>query len=515
MCIHGSVWHADFEQYMELKKNTGDERRRAHDINTAAWIPDLFVKRIKNDGQWTFFCPSDVPDLHDLYGKAFEERYEYYESQNLPSAKTVKAVDLWRKMLTMLFETGHPWITYKDPMNVRNPQDHAGVIHSSNLCTEIALNTSKDETAVCNLASINLSNMVSNGALNQDRIRETVTVGIRMLDNVIDNNFYPTEEARVSNMRHRPIGLGMMGYQDALYKMDLAFDCEDALEFADSSMEMISYYAIQASSDLAAKRGSYESYSGSKWSRGIFPYDTLELLEKQRGIELKVDKSIRMDWDTLKQKVQAQGMRNSNTMAIAPTATIANITGVYPCTEPAYKNIYMKENLSGNFIVMNDHLIDELSQLGLWTPKILNQLKIDNGSLARIIELPEHIRNKYKEVFEIETEWIVKAAARRAKWIDQSASTNIFVSTTSGKILNDTYLMAWEYGLKTTYYLRSLGATQIQKMTIQSNTTSESPSDKETVSAETVAAKAFSQDQSSSVDVPVCKLNDPSCEACQ
>lgn len=517
MCAYMEVWHADFEQYIELKKNTGDERRRAHDINTAAWIPDLFIKRVKEDGQWTFFCPSQTPELHDLYGKAFEEKYEYYESQNLSTAKTVKAMDLWRKMLTMLFETGHPWITFKDAMNVRNPQDHAGVIHSSNLCTEIALNTSKDETAVCNLASLNLANMVINGQLDEQKIKETLTIGIRMLDNVIDNNFYPTKEAKNSNLKHRPIGLGLMGYQDALYKMNFCFDSEQALDFADRSMEMISYYAISASSDLAKERGAYESYEGSKWSRGLMPYDTLALLEEQRGMALKVDKTIRMDWDALRAKIKAQGMRNSNTMAIAPTATIANISGVYPCTEPAYKNIYMKENLSGNFIVINDHLIDELNEIGLWTPQILNQIKIDNGSLAKILEIPEHIRNKYKEVFEIESEWVVKAAALRAKWIDQSASTNIFLSTTSGKLLNDTYTMAWEYGLKTTYYLRSLGATQIQKMTVQ-NTAASTPesTQKETISATAVATQfSAAPEMVEAVDVPVCKLNDPSCEACQ
>ena len=403
MCAYMEVWHADFEQYIELKKNTGDERRRAHDINTAAWIPDLFIKRVKEDGNWTYFCPSEAPELHDLYGKAFEEKYVEYESKNLSTARTVKALDLWRKMLTMLFETGHPWITFKDAMNVRNPQDHAGVIHSSNLCTEIALNTSKDETAVCNLASVNLSNMISNGKLNEEKIKETVSIGMRMLDNVIDNNFYPTIEAKNSNLKHRPVGLGLMGYQDALYKLDLCFDTEEAVEFADQSMEMVSFYAINASSDLAKERGSYESFEGSKWSRGIFPFDTLELLEKERGVELKVNKTTRLNWDELKNKVKSQGMRNSNTMAIAPTATIANIAGVYPCTEPAYKNIYMKENLSGNFIVINDHLIDSLNEIGLWNDHILNQIKIDNGSLAKILEIPEHIRNKYKEVFEIES----------------------------------------------------------------------------------------------------------------
>ena len=336
---------------------------------------------------------------------------------------------------------------------------------------------------------------------------------MRMLDNVIDNNFYPTIEAKNSNLKHRPVGLGLMGYQDALYKLDLCFDTDEAVEFADQSMEMISFYAINASSNLAKERGAYESFEGSKWSRGIFPVDTLELLEKERGVELKINKTTRLNWDELKNKVKSQGMRNSNTMAIAPTATIANIAGVYPCTEPAYKNIYMKENLSGNFIVINDHLIDSLNEIGLWNDHILNQIKIDNGSLAKILEIPEHIRNKYKEVFEIESEWIIKSASRRSKWIDQSASTNIFLSTTSGKLLNDTYTMAWEYGLKTTYYLRSLGATQIQKMTVQSKSDENTPEKKETLKATNVASKPLQQQ--SIPEVPVCKLNDPSCEACQ
>ncbi|MDA1353294.1 MAG: ribonucleoside-diphosphate reductase subunit alpha [bacterium] len=514
MCAYMEVWHLDFEQFLELKKNTGDERRRAHDINTAAWIPDLFMKRVKSGENWTLFCPSEVPELHDLYGKEFEARYVEYEKQNLSRAKTIQASDMWRKMLTMLYETGHPWITFKDPINLRSPQDHVGVVHSSNLCTEITLNTSKEETAVCNLASINLAQMITpEGELDEEKIKRTIHTGIRMLDNVIDNNYYPTAEAKRANMRHRAIGLGVMGYQDALYQLDLKFDCNESLEFADKSMEMISYYAIDASSALAKERGAYETYEGSKWSRGIFPYDSLAILEENRGEKLKVDKAIRLDWDSLKQKVKQQGMRNSNTMAIAPTATIANIAGVYPCTEPIFKNIYMKENLSGNFLVINRYLIDDLKSSGLWNQDIINKAKVNNGSLQDIIEIPQNIRDKYKEVFEIESEWVVKKAALRAKWIDQSASTNVFISTTSGKVLYDVYFLAWEYGLKTTYYLRTLGASQVQKMSV-SETASSEPENKEekmTVNANSDTRIA----SSASTEIPVCLLNDPGCEACQ
>ena len=491
MCAYMEVWHADFEQFLELKKNTGDERRRAHDINTACWIPDLFMKRVQSGQDWTFFCPADVPDLHDLYGKAFEKRYEFYEAQNLSSARKINALTLWRKMLTMLYETGHPWLTFKDAINVRNPQSHVGVVHSSNLCTEITLNTSEDETAVCNLASVNLSNFITaDQTIDETRLEQSVTTAIRMLDNVIDNNFYPTKEAKNANLKHRAIGLGLMGYQDALYKLNIRFDSDEAVDFADQSMEMISYYAILASSKLAKERTPYQSYSGSKWDNGIFPYDTLALLETERGATLSVDKTQRMDWTDVKAHVSQHGMRNSNIMAIAPTATIANIAGVYPCTEPAFKNIYMKENLSGNFLVINRYLIDRLSELGLWNEVMLNKLKLNDGSIRNIIDIPEATREVYKEVFEIDSSWILKAAARRAKWIDQSASTNVFLTTTSGKLLSDTYQLAWNLGLKTTYYLRTLGASQIQK----------------TISQDTV---------NESQPVAVCNINDPDCEVCQ
>ncbi|MBT5856675.1 ribonucleoside-diphosphate reductase subunit alpha, partial [bacterium] len=522
MCAYMEMWHLDYEQFLELKKNTGDERRRAHDINTSSWIPDLFMKRVKEKGDWTLFCPSDVPELHDLYGKAFEAKYAEYEGKNLRRAKTVKADDLWRKMLTMLYETGHPWITFKDPINLRSPQDHVGVVHSSNLCTEITLNTSKEETAVCNLASLNLSHMMVDGKLDEEKVNATVTTGIRMLDNVIDNNFYPTAEAKKANMRHRAIGLGLMGFQDALYKQRFNFDSNEAMEFADRSMEMISYYAIYASSLLAKERGSYQTYEGSKWSRLLLPYDTIAILEENRGIPLKVDKSKTMDWDKVKSHIQAHGMRNSNTMAIAPTATISNISGVYPCTEPAYKNIYMKENLSGNFIVINDHLISDLEARGLWTSEILNQIKMNDGSLANIVEIPEDLRALYKETFEVEPTWIIEAAARRTKWIDQSASTNIFMSTTSGKYLSDAYTMAWEYGLKTTYYLRTLGATQVEK-TSAVVTEKVAPTPQATiVRATSVATKEVPavpagtpSASTASIEVPICRINDPTCEACQ
>ncbi|MBL6723267.1 MAG: ribonucleoside-diphosphate reductase subunit alpha [Candidatus Margulisbacteria bacterium] len=516
MCAYMETWHLDFEQFLELKKNTGDERRRAHDINTACWIPDLFMQRLREKKDWTFFCPSDVPDLHDLYGKDFQKRYEYYESLNLPRAKTINSFDLWRKMLTMLFETGHPWFTFKDPINLRSPQDHVGVVHSSNLCTEITLNTSSNETAVCNLGSINLGQMVENGQLNEEKIAKTVRSGIRMLDNVIDNNYYPTEESKYANLKHRAVGLGMMGYQDALYQLNISFDSEENLDFADRSMEMVSYYAILASSELAKERGVYETFKGSKWDRGILPYDTLAILEEHRGEALDVDKQTTMDWTTVRNHIAQHGMRNSNTMAIAPTATIANIAGVYPCAEPAFKNIYMKENLSGNFIVINVYLVEALSNEGLWTPQMLKQIKLHNGSIQEIPEIPSEIRSLFKETFDIDMAWIIKAAARRGKWIDQSASTNIFVNSTSGKYLNDIYTLAWNSGLKTTYYLRSLGATQVLKTTGQAETAINEPEtqEKPTLSAESISvAKKENNDQQP--ELMMCKLNDPTCEACE
>ncbi len=501
MCAYLELWHLDIEQFFELRKNTGDERRRTHDINTACWIPDLFMKRLNNDQDWTLFCPADTPDLHDSYGKEFEQKFTAYEQKEGIRKKTIKASELWRKLLTMLYETGHPWVTFKDPCNIRSPQDHVGVVHSSNLCTEITLNTSKDETAVCNLASINLANMITNGSLDEEKIETTIATGIRMLDNVIDNNFYPTIESERANMRHRAIGLGMMGYQDALYKLNYTFESNENLEFADESMEMISYYAILASSKLAKERGSYESFKGSKWDRGIFPIDTIDILEEERGDSIDIDRKKRLNWDFVKNHVKDHGLRNSNLMAIAPTATIANISGTFPCTEPAFKNMYMKENLSGNFIVMNRYLIDDLDKLNLWNSDMVKALKLHNGSVENIAEIPENIKNKYKETFEIDMHWLLKSAAKRMKWIDQSASTNVFLKTQSGKILSNVYQLAWKLGLKTTYYLRTLAATQVTK-TIeieQKNNEPLAPTKPATI-----------------VDTTsVCSILDPSCEACQ
>ena len=498
MCAYMELWHLDIDQFLELKKNTGDERRRTHDINTAAWIPDLFMQRVMDDEDWTLFCPSETPDLHELYGQAFKEKYESYEKDTEIRKKTIKASDLWRRLLTMLYETGHPWVTFKDTCNIRSPQDHVGVVHSSNLCTEITLNTSNDETAVCNLASLNLSQMIKDGKLDIEKIEKTLEIGIRMLDNVIDNNYYPTPEAETANVRHRAIGLGLMGYQDALFKLNINVDSEEGLNFADESMETISYYAILASAKLAKERGSYDTFKGSKWDRGIFPLDTIDLLEKERNRPILVERNFKQDWNQLKSYVNEHGMRNSNVMAVAPTATIANISGVYPCTEPVFKNIYMKENLSGNFVVINKYLVDDLDKLGLWNSNIISQIKLHDGSIQSIDAIPLHIREKYKETFEIAPEWIIKASARRGKWIDQSASTNVFINTKSGKLISDTYKLAWEYGLKTTYYLRTLGATQVLKTTKEEATTNEIPN----TNTATPLVKAHF-------------ISEPECEACQ
>ena len=505
MCAYMEVWHGDFEEFLEAKKNTGDDRRRLHDINTACWIPDLFMKRMKENKEWTLFSPDEVPELHELYGKEFEKKYAEYESLKLPSAKKINALNLWRKMLTMLYETGHPWITFKDAMNIRNPQSHDGVIHSSNLCTEIALNTSKDETAVCNLASINLSKMIHHGKLDEKKIAATVKIGMRMLDNVIDNNFYPTKEAENSNLKHRPVGLGMMGYQDALYQMDIAFDSEENINFSDISMEMISYYALMASSELAKERGAYSSYKGSKWDQGIFPYDTVDLYENERKYPVIVNRQQTMDWKVVKDHVKKYGIRNCCSMAIAPTATISNIAGTTPCIEPSYKNIYMKENLSGSFILMNRYLVQDLETHGLWNKDMALKLKYYNGSVQDIEEIPEKLKKKYKETFEIDSEWIIHAAARRSKWIDQAASTNIFLKTTSGKVLNDIYTLAWESGLKTTYYLRTLAESQVTK-TIELKTSEEKT--KQSPATEPIKKQA-------SLPNNIYKIEELGCESCQ
>lgn len=469
-CAYLEVWHYDIEAFAELRKNTGDDRRRTHDMDTAAWIPDLFMKRVRENGNWTLFSPDETPDLHHIYGRKFEERYEFYESQaregKINLFRTIKAQDLWHKLLSMLYETGHPWITFKDPCNLRSPQDHAGVVHSSNLCTEITLNTSADETAVCNLGSVNLSKHINDGKFDQELIRDTVTTAMRMLDNVIDSNFYPTKEAQNSNAKHRPVGLGIMGFQDALYMLDIDFASKECVKFADTSMEVISYYAILASSELARERGSYQSFKGSKWDRGILPLDTLNLLEEERGVPIDVDRTAQLDWEKVRQSIRENGMRNSNTMACAPTATISNIAGCVPTIEPIYKNIYVKSNQGGDFVVVNLYLVEDLKKLNLWNEAMLKKLKYHDGNISQIEEIPVPLRNKYKEVFDIEPIWLIRAAAHRGKWIDQSQSFNIYYSGTSGAEIDKIYRTVWEMGLKTTYYMRTLAASQVEKSTV-------------------------------------------------
>ena len=504
VCAYLETWHIDVEEFIELRKNTGDDRRRTHDMNTANWIPDLFMKRVFEDGEWTLFSPNDTPDLHDLYGQAFEKRYTEYEamaaSGELKLHKKIRAQDLWRKMLGMLFETGHPWMTFKDPCNLRSPQQHVGVVHSSNLCTEITLNTrAEEEIAVCNLGSVNLAQHITEtGELDTDKLRNTVRTAVRMLDNVIDINYYSVDTARASNMRHRPVGLGLMGFQDALYQLRVAYGSDAAVEFADRSMEAISYFAIEASSELAGERGAYESFAGSLWSKGILPIDSLELLEKHRGSQyIEVDKSRTLDWDNLRTRVQQQGMRNSNVMAIAPTATIANITGVSQSIEPTYQNLYVKSNLSGEFTVVNSYLVHDLKDRGLWDAVMVNDLKYYDGSTQAIDRIPDDLKALYATAFEVEPRWIVSAASRRQKWIDQAQSLNLYIAGASGKKLDITYRMAWYSGLKTTYYLRSLAATSTEKSTVQAG------------ALNAVAASA-------PAPVPqACSIDDPDCEACQ
>jgi ribonucleoside-diphosphate reductase alpha chain len=473
MCAYLETWHLDIEDFLELRKNTGDERRRTHDMNTANWIPDLFMKRVIENGTWTLFSPNDVPDLHDLYGQRFEKRYKEYEKMvekgELKLFKKVEALGLWRKMLSMLFETGHPWITFKDPSNIRSPQDHMGVVHSSNLCTEILLNTSAEETAVCNLGSINLVEHMTPKGIDQKKLANTIRTAVRMLDNVIDINFYPTPEAQNANLRHRPIGLGMMGFQDALYMQNISYASHEAVTFADQSMEMISYYAILASSEIAQERGAYPSYQGSKWSKGLLPIDTLDLLEKERAQPIEVDRSASMDWEPVRASIKKYGMRNSNTMAIAPTATISNITGVTQSIEPMYKHLFVKSNLSGDFTIPNVFLVDRLKQLGLWDAQMLDDLKYFDGSITEIERVPDEIKHLFLTSFEIDPEWTIECASRRQKWIDMGQSLNLYLAEPSGKKLHQMYLSAWTKGLKTTYYLRTLAATQIEKSTTDVN----------------------------------------------
>lgn len=468
--VYLEVWHYDIEDFLELRKNTGDERRRTHDMNTANWVPDLFMKRVREDGQWTLFSPDECPELTETFGKTFEEHYVRYEKMadagQIKLFKKMKAADLWKKMLGMLYETGHPWITFKDPSNVRSPQDHVGVIHNSNLCTEITLNTSKEETAVCNLGWVNFARHVTNGQFDREKVKETVSIGMRMLDNVIDINFYPTKEAEYSNKRHRPVGLGVGGYQDALYQLDIDFASERCVQFADTSMELVSYYSILASVALAKERGAYETFKGSKWDRGLLPIDTLRLLEEERGEAIEVSRDTTLDWTVVREAIKQFGMRNSNCMAVAPTASTSNIVSAVPSIEPIYKNIYVESNISGDFTVVNPYLVEDLKRFGLWNDAVLNELKYNDGSVSRIAGIPEHIKNKYKEVFEIDMRWLVRAAAYRAKWIDQSQSLNIFFRGSSGRELSEVYLYAWKMGLKTTYYLRTLAATQVEKSTV-------------------------------------------------
>ena len=508
VCSYLETWHVDIEEFVELRKNTGDDRRRTHDMNTANWVPDLFLKRVSEDKEWTLFTPSDTPDLHDLYGLEFEKKYEEYEAQTqtgeIDFYKKIEAKELWKKMLSMVFETGHPWITFKDACNLRSPQQHVGVVHSSNLCTEITLNTSQEEIAVCNLGSVNLTHHLKDGAIDEDKLERTINTAIRMLDNVIDINYYAVKAAETSNMKHRPIGLGIMGFHDALYMIGTPYASQEAVEFADKSMEMVSYYAIKASSDLAAERGSYSSFEGSLWSQGILPLDSIKLLKESRGDDyLEQDESSTMDWDTLRETVKTQGIRNSNVMAIAPTATIANITGVSQSIEPTYQNLYVKSNLSGEFTVTNIPMVEKLKELGLWDAVMINDLKYYDGSLGGISRIPEDVKELYATAFEIEPRWLIDAASRRQKWIDQSQSLNLYINEPNGKKLDIMYRMAWLRGLKTTYYLRSKGATTSEKSTI-------STGELNAVSAEPVAQAT------SAAPLPsACSITDPDCDACQ
>jgi ribonucleoside-diphosphate reductase alpha chain len=469
-CAYLEVWHNDIREFLELRRTTGDERRRTHDMNTASWIPDLFMKRVEARQQWTLFRSNDVPDLHECYGRDFEQRYEAYEAQVDAGAlhgERIPAIELWKQMLKLLFETGHPWITFKDPCNVRSPQDHAGVIHSSNLCTEITLNTGPEETAVCNLGSVAIDqHLTADGAIDHAKLRETVRIAVRALDDVIDVNFYPTEPARTANERHRPVGLGVMGLQYALYRKGIPFGSDEAVAFGDEMMEAIAYYAYEASSDLAAERGTYRSYAGSKWDRGLLPQDTLDLLSEERGQPIEVERGGVLDWAPLRAKIAAQGMRNSNVLAIAPTATIANIMGTSPCIEPMYKNLFAKSNLSGDFVVLNPFLVRDLKAAGLWSPSVAEELKARDGDLTEIAGIPDELRERYRTAFQIDTRWLIDAAARRQKWIDQSQSLNLFLAAPDLKAMSHMYRRAWRVGLKTTYYLRTLGASAIEKATV-------------------------------------------------
>ncbi|WP_144078495.1 ribonucleoside-diphosphate reductase subunit alpha [Solemya velum gill symbiont] len=500
VCAYLETWHIDIEDFLELRKNTGDERRRTHDMNTANWIPDLFMKRVAEDGDWTLFSPNETPDLHDLTGLEFEQAYTAYEEKaangEIKISRTLKANDLWRKMLGMLFETGHPWVTFKDPCNLRYTNQHAGMVHSSNLCTEITLHTNDQEIAVCNLGSVNLTQHTTDTGLDMAKLEKTITTAMRMLDNVIEYNYYSVPQARNSNLRHRPVGMGIMGFQDALYKMRIPYSSDDAVQFADTSMEAVSYYAIKASSDLAAERGKYNSFEGSLWSQGILPYDSLIAMKKHRGEQyLQVDEGTTLDWDSLREQVKRVGMRNSNTMAIAPTATISNICGVSQSIEPTYQNLFVKSNLSGEFTVINPYMVKDLKELGLWDEVMVNDLKYYDGSTQEIDRIPDDVKALYATAFEMDARWLIEAGSRRQKWIDQAQSLNLYMAEPSGKKLDNLYKLAWVRGLKTTYYLRSMGATGVEK-------TSDAGRDGETQASPQEAPK-------------VCSILDPDCEACQ
>ena len=499
VCAYLETWHIDIEEFLDLRKNTGDERRRTHDMNTANWVPDLFMQRVAEEAQWTLFSPDEVPELHELSGQSFREAYEACEARaergELKVWKRLPAITLWRKMLNQLFETGHPWITFKDPCNLRYTNQHLGVVHSSNLCTEITLHTNDKEIAVCNLGSVNLAAHISENGLDTEKLARTVDTAMRMLDNVIDYNYYSVPQARHSNLRHRPVGLGLMGFQDALYKLDITYSSEAAVEFADRSMEALSYYAIRASSDLAEERGSYASYQGSLWSQGILPIDSISILRRERGGFVDVDESVTLDWDALRERVMTTGMRNSNCLAIAPTATISNIVGVAQSIEPTYQNLFVKSNLSGEFTVVNPHLVRDLKARGLWDAVMVNDLKYYDGSVAAIDRVPPELKQKYACAFEMDTRWLIEAASRRQKWIDQAQSLNLYMAEPSGKKLDALYKLAWARGLKTTYYLRTLGATHVEKS----------------------STRVDGGDGSDRDDAPVkvCSIQDPDCEACQ
>ncbi len=517
VCAYLETWHVDIEEFLDLRKNTGDDRRRTHDMNTANWVPDLFMSRVEADVEWTLFSPDEVADLHDLYGTAFRAAYEAYEAKaaagGIKVFRKVRAIDLWRKMLTMLFETGHPWVTFKDPCNIRSPQGHVGVVHSSNLCTEITLNTSKDEVAVCNLGSVNLANHIGNGGLDLARLARTVGTAMRMLDNVIDINFYTIAEARRSNLRHRPVGLGLMGFQDALQALRIPYASEAAVAFADASMEAISYHAISASVELAAERGRYPSFDGSLWSKGVLPIDSIRLVSDARGATVDMDETSTLDWEALRKRVKKTGMRNSNTMAIAPTATISNICGVAQSIEPAYQNLFVKANMSGDFTVVNAQLVHDLKQRGLWDEVMVSDLKYFDGSIGQIDRVPEDLKALYATAFEIDPAWLIEAASRRQKWIDQAQSLNLYIANPSGRKLDELYRLAWRKGLKTTYYLRSRSATHVEKSTLKGtdgklNAVSAAPMPVAAVAAPIVVNPDAAWGKA-------CAIDDPECEACQ